>query len=309
MSVGETGPHDSKEDAGSADVLADPALQAFVDPSFDSTQYASSVLKNPKVSATEKTHMLQAWVIRLDEAIQEEVTSKQEELFSHVRQLQVSDRSLQAIRGSVSSFHEDLKQLRSEAQGPFQLMAQHTTEPRNLHETLQLLRAVNSRMKQTGKLQQVMQQSTKLEPMDLAKAAKLVHDIETGTPASELAGIMLIEQCVSVPLAEHTNQDTHCYQHGLHASSGRIVWTCFHTSHQSLCHVACGPHTAITALKSGSRWAAHSRNQTHAGAIRLCNQASSASLQLQTNCCELASRRRARQRSHQRCKSSSMQDA
>jgi len=157
MSVGETGPHDSKEDAGSADVLADPALQAFVDPSFDSTQYASSVLKNPKVSATEKTHMLQAWVIRLDEAIQEEVTSKQEELFSHVRQLQVSDRSLQAIRGSVSSFHEDLKQLRSEAQGPFQLMAQHTTEPRNLHETLQLLRAVNSRMKQTGKLQQVMQ--------------------------------------------------------------------------------------------------------------------------------------------------------
>lgn len=197
MSVGDTVANDSHEGAGAVDVLEDPALQPFVDTSFDPTQYASSVLKNPKVSAAEKTHMLQAWVTRLDDAIREEVTGKQEELFSHVRQLQVSDRSLQVIKGSVTSFHEDLKQLKSEAQGPFQLMTQHSTEPSNLHHTLQLLRAVNSRMKLTGRLQQVMRQSSKLEPMDLAKAAKLVHDIETGTPASELAGIALIEQCAS----------------------------------------------------------------------------------------------------------------
>lgn len=195
MAVTDTGALVSGQDATAADILDDPALQPFVDPAFDSTQYASSVLKNAKVSAAEKIHMLQAWVSRLDEAIREEVTGKQEELFSHVRQLQVSDRSLQAIKGSVTSFHEDLNQLRSEAQGPFQLMTKHTTEPQQLHETLQLLRAVNTRMKSTGKLQQVMQQRTQLEPMDLAKAAKLIHDIDTGTPASELAGIMLIEQC------------------------------------------------------------------------------------------------------------------
>eukprot|EP00892_Ulva_mutabilis_P001404 jgi/Ulvmu1/11264/UM073_0036.1 len=213
MSVGDAAPNDSNENAGSVDVLEDPALQSFVDPSFDSTQYASSVLKNPKVSAAEKTHMLQAWINRLDEAIREEVTSKHEELFAHVRQLQVSDRSLQAIKGSVTSFHEDLKQLKTEAQGPFQLMTQHSTEPCNLHDTLQLLRAVNSRMKLTGKLQQVMQQSSKLEPMDLAKAAKLVHDIEAGAPASELAGIMLIEQ--SDPFVQSSQERVMAAAHDL----------------------------------------------------------------------------------------------
>lgn len=196
MALNDTDAVDPSQDTAAIDILDDPALQPFVDPAFDSTQYASSVLKNPKVAAAEKTHMLQAWVSRLDEAIREEVTSKQEELFTHVRQLQVSDRSLQAIKGSVTSFHEDLNQLKSEAQGPFQLMAKHTMEPQALHETLQLLRAVNTRMKQTGKLQQVMQQRDKLEPMDLAKAAKLIQDIDTGTPASQLAGIMLIEQYV-----------------------------------------------------------------------------------------------------------------
>lgn len=205
MAVSDAAALDSgQNEAAVADILDDPALQPFVDPAFDSTQYASSVLKNPKVSAVERTHMLQAWIMRLDEAIREEVTAKQEELFSHVRQLQVSDRSLQAIRSNVTSFHEDLSQLKGEAQGPFQLMSKHSMEPQHLHETLQLLRAVNTRMKQTGKLHQVMQQKTQLEPMDLAKAAKLIHDIDTGFPASDLAGILLIEQYGSaLPNAVH----------------------------------------------------------------------------------------------------------
>jgi hypothetical protein len=183
------------------DVLDDPALQPFLRDDFKHNEYASSVLRNPQVVASEKTQMLHAHIAKLDAAIRAEVTLKQDALLSHARQLQVSDRSLQAIKGTITSFHEDLKQIKGEAQGPQTALVQHSRELSNLHSCLQLLRAVNTRLKQTSKLQQVMRVEGKIESMDLAKAAKLLQEIES-TATADLSGIKVIDECASTPVVQ-----------------------------------------------------------------------------------------------------------
>lgn len=182
--------------AGEQDVLEDPVLQPFLSEGFKHNEYASAVLRNPKVVASERTQMLQSSIAKLDAGIRAEVTVKQDALLGHARQLQVSDRSLQGIKGTITSFYEDLKQLKNEAQAPYMVLAQRSTELNNLHTTLQLLRSVNTRLKQTTKLQQVMRSGEKIEPMDLAKAAKLLWEIETAAEATDFSGVTVVEQCV-----------------------------------------------------------------------------------------------------------------
>jgi hypothetical protein len=178
------------------DVLEDPALEPFLSNTFKHNEYASSVLRNPKVVASERTQMLQSSIAKLEAGIRTEVTLKQDDLLRHARQLQVSDRSLQGIKGTITSFYEDLKQLKNEAQAPFIVLVQRSTELHNLHTTLQLLRSVNTRLKQTTKLQQVMSSGDKIEPMDLAKAAKLLWEIETAAEGTDFSGVAVVEQCV-----------------------------------------------------------------------------------------------------------------
>lgn len=180
---------------GEQDVLEDPVLQPFLNDSFKLNEYASSVLRNPKVVASERTQMLQSSIAKLDAGIRAEVTSKQDALLGHARQLQVSDRSLQGIKGTITSFYEDLKQLKNEAQAPYTVLVQRSTELNNLHTSLQLLRSVNTRLKQSAKLQQVMRSGDKIEPMDLAKAAKLLWEMESAADATDFIGVTVVEQC------------------------------------------------------------------------------------------------------------------
>lgn len=180
---------------GEQDVLDDPVLEPFLNEGFKHNEYASSVLRNPKIVASERTQMLQSSIAKLDAGIRSEVTAKQDALLGHARQLQVSDRSLQGIKGTITSFYEDLKQLKNEAQAPYSVLVQRSTELHNLHATLQLLRSVNTRLKQTNKLHQVMRSSEKIEPMDLAKAAKLLWEIETAAEATDFSGVTVVDQC------------------------------------------------------------------------------------------------------------------
>jgi hypothetical protein len=181
-----------------AQVLANPALQPFLKDDFNGTAFASDILRGPRQSTQAKWHELQDSAQLLTEAIHQEVTAKQDDLLSHARQLQVSEQALQRIKGSISGLSDSAQRLKRDVRLPFDTVQQQATQLGNLHSVMETLRLLNHHLKQAAKLRQLVQVDTALEPMDAAKAAKIVWEIESAAAPEVLAGIAAVDRCAAI---------------------------------------------------------------------------------------------------------------
>lgn len=182
-------------DAEATDILDVPALQPFQQQGFNSTEFASRILKDPKQSSKERTRELRDHVNDLDAAIRDEVVSKQDELLAQARQLAVSKASLAKIKTSIAGLREKSQRLRREVAQPLDVVQKQVTQLTNLRKAMEALRVVTHRVKQTGKLQQLMSTGEKLDAMNMARAAKIVWEIESGAPAELVAEITAVSRC------------------------------------------------------------------------------------------------------------------
>jgi DNA repair ATPase RecN len=175
-------------------VLDNADVKPFLDPAFNSTEYAGRVLRDPQQSTAAKSDDLQEVLRKLDDAIHAEVVGKQDELLQHARQLQVSEKSLQRIKTSITALSSSAQRLKKDIKGPFDVLQQQVTQLSNLHAVADTLRVVNHRVKQTSKLRQLPAPGSDMDPMDMAKAAKLVFDIESVGTSEAVAGIEVIDR-------------------------------------------------------------------------------------------------------------------
>lgn len=210
--------------SASDDVLNDSQLAPFLADDFDRTEYATKLLGDPGASASRRTEALQRSAGALDEAIHAEVAAKQDDLLAHARRLQTSERSLQQVKQSLGGLSASAQRMRRDVVDPFQSAQQQATQLRNLHQAMEVLRAVNHRTKQAGKLRQIMgsgERST-IEPMDLAKAAKLLLEIESMSPEEAVRGITVVDKCAPPlePLLHARLQQTLCSQRRVRARAG-----------------------------------------------------------------------------------------
>ena len=182
------------------DVLEDPNLQPFLRDDFNGTEFASQILRDPRQSTPAKSNELQDAAHWLDDAIHLEVTSKQDDLLSHARQLQVSEQALQRIKGSISGLSDAAQRLKRDVRVPFDTVQQQVTQLGNLHNVMETLRLVNHHVKQTAKLRQLVKPGAALEAMDAAKAAKIVWEIEAAAAPATLAGIDIVDRRVPLYL-------------------------------------------------------------------------------------------------------------
>jgi hypothetical protein len=179
---------------GPSDVLDSIALRAFLQPDFNRTEFASRILRDPGESAKGRTSELIEAARNLDSAIRAEVISKQDDLLSHARQLQVSEKSLQRIKTSIAGLSETAQRLKKDVKEPFDVVQRQVTQLGNLHKVIEVLRVVNHRLKQTAKLRQIMVPDKQLEPMDMAKAAKIIWEIEAAAPEETVSGVAIVER-------------------------------------------------------------------------------------------------------------------
>ena len=177
-------------------MLEGPSLQPFLRDDFNGTEFASQILRDPRQSTPAKSNELQDAAHLLDDAIHLEVTSKQDDLLSHARQLQVSEQALQRIKGSISGLSDAAQRLKRDVRVPFDTVQQQVTQLGNLHDVMETLRLVNHHVKQTAKLRQLVKPGAALEAMDAAKAAKIVWEIEAAAAPATLAGIDIVDRRV-----------------------------------------------------------------------------------------------------------------
>ena len=177
-------------------MLQDPALAPYTAENFKGSDYASEILRNPQVSSDAKRQELDSLLAKLDSAIHDEVTSKQDVLLGHARQVQESDTALQRVKGTISGLTTTAQALRQEIQQPYSTVQQQVQQLSSLYKAAETLRMVNHHMKQAAKLRVVMSFDTSMDPMDLAKAAKMVWEIETSAPPQALTGIAAVDRCV-----------------------------------------------------------------------------------------------------------------
>lgn len=191
---------------GPCDVLDSIALRPFLQADFNKTEFASRILRNPGESAKGRTSELSEAARNLDSAIRAEVISKQDDLLSHARQLQVSEKSLQRIKTSIAGLSETAQRLKKDVKEPFDVVQRQVTQLGNLHKAMEVLRVVNHRLKQTAKLRQIMVPDKQLEPMDMAKSAKIIWEIEAAAPEETVFGVAIVERCVllAIRLPVHT---------------------------------------------------------------------------------------------------------
>lgn len=181
------------------DLLTEPAYSEFLKPEFKHANYASSVLQNPNVSAVDEIKTLQLAIGQLEVAIREEVTQKQDNLLAHARRLQASDRSLQRVQHSMDALKLTVKRLKDDINDPFQQMQQRGMQLTNLHVAINSLHVVNHRLKLTSKLRQLMgrdQAQGPMDPMDLAKAARIIRDMDVAASEGDLKGVDVIDRDV-----------------------------------------------------------------------------------------------------------------
>ena len=185
----------AEQNGSSADVLENAQLVPFLAEDFDRTEYATRLLGDLSTSASRRTEALQRCVGALEEAIHAEVAAKQDDLLAHARRLQTSERSLQQVKQSLGGLSASAQRTRREVLEPFQATQQQAIQLRNLHHSVEVLRAVNHRTKQAGKLRQIVGAGKgTIEPMDLAKAAKMLWEIESLSPEEAVRGITVVDK-------------------------------------------------------------------------------------------------------------------
>lgn len=103
-----------------------------------------------------------------------------------------TETAMQDISLAVDTVQSALQRAKALVMEPCGQLELKTQQLRNLHNTMELLRHVIQRLKLTAKLRQ-QADATSGSYQDLAKAAKLLADIETIGSEADLAGIDVIE--------------------------------------------------------------------------------------------------------------------
>lgn len=188
--MGKGGESSAPIDANS--LHAEAAYAPFLQDDFDATEFASNALAGSHTTAQAQTRMLQDRIQGLQLSLREEVLQKRPEVLQQAAQLRDTETAMQGISLAVDTVQSALQRAKALIMEPYGQLQVQTQQLRNLHGTVELLRHVIQRLKLTAKLKQ--QVDTKSGGyQDLAKAAKLLADIETIGSEADLAGIDVIE--------------------------------------------------------------------------------------------------------------------
>eukprot|EP00882_Tetradesmus_deserticola_P007650 GHRQ01008055.1.p1 GENE.GHRQ01008055.1~~GHRQ01008055.1.p1 ORF type:complete len:346 (+),score=149.68 GHRQ01008055.1:185-1222(+) len=173
------------------DLLRLPPFQPFLQPDFNAAEFTSHVLASSRTSAQQQAEELRAGVRQLEAALSSHVLSHHQELMQHTRRLADTEHSLQDVVLSVSSLQASVKRIRAEIEGPYQQARVKTHQLSNMHAAAELLRHLTQRLQLVQKLRQ--QLATEPALLDLAKAAKLLTDVNSISKEADLAGLAAAE--------------------------------------------------------------------------------------------------------------------
>lgn len=171
-------------------VLNDPQFASFQQDSFNVAAFTSQVLAGSHITAQSQSEQLREGVIRLERELCSEVKSRNKELLHNVRRMLDTQNSLQDVVASVESLQQAVRRIRAEVVGPYEQIKSRSTQLRNLHATIELLRHVIHHLKLTHKLRQQM--AAPAGSLDLAKAAKLLSDIRSVESEVDLSGVQVV---------------------------------------------------------------------------------------------------------------------
>lgn len=173
------------------DLLRLPRFAPFLQPEFNAAEFTSHVLASSRTSAQQQAEELRSGVRQLEAALSSHVLSNHQTLLQHTRRLADTEHSLQDVVLSVSSLQASVKRIRAEIEGPYQQARSKTRQLSNMHAAAELLRHLTQRLKLVQKLRQ--QLATEPALLDLAKAAKLLTDVNSISKEADLAGLAAAE--------------------------------------------------------------------------------------------------------------------
>ncbi|KAL3159741.1 hypothetical protein ABBQ38_010147 [Trebouxia sp. C0009 RCD-2024] len=171
---------------------ADAAYAPFLADDFDATEFASNALAGSHTTAQAQTHSLQDRIQRLQISLREEVLHRRPEVLQQAAQLRDTEAAMQGITLAVDTMHSALQRAKALIMEPYEQLQLKTQQLRNLHGTVELLRQLIQRLKLVAKLRQQIDAKSG-GYTDLAKAAKLLADIETISIEGNLAGIDIVD--------------------------------------------------------------------------------------------------------------------
>ncbi len=175
-----------------ASLHTDAAYTPFLQDDFDATEFASGALAGSHTTAQAQTRRLQDSIQGLQLSLREEVLHRRPEVLQQAAQLRDTATAMQSISLAVDTVQSALQRAKALIMEPYGQLQLKTQQLRNLHGTVEMLRHVIQRLKLTAKLKQ--QIDTKSGGyQDLAKAAKLLADIDTIGTEADLVGIDVIE--------------------------------------------------------------------------------------------------------------------
>lgn len=179
-------------DAGS--LQADAAYTPFLQDTFDATEFASSALvgNGSHTTAQAQTRRLQDRIQGLQLSLREEVLHRRPEVLQQAAQLRDTEAAMQGISLAVETVQSALQRAKALVMEPYSQLQLKTRQLRNLHSSVEMLRHVIQRLKLVAKLKQQID-SKSGGYQDLAKAAKLLADIDTISSEADIAGIDVIE--------------------------------------------------------------------------------------------------------------------
>ena len=188
--MGKGGEPSDPIDTGS--LHSDAAYAPFLQDNFDATEFASNALAGSHTTAQAQTRRLQDRIQGLQISLREEVLHRRPEVLQQAAQLRDTEAAMQGISLAVDTMQSALQRAKTLIMEPYEQLQLKTQQLRNLHGTIELLRHLIQRLKLVAKLkQQVDAKSGGYS--DLAKAAKLLADIDTISKEADLAGLDAVE--------------------------------------------------------------------------------------------------------------------
>lgn len=178
---------EEREDAKPASLLSQPAFEPFQQPDFNVAEFTSRVLAGSRTTAQSQADELKTGVRQLEHALAAHVLSSHEQLLQHSRRLVDTEHVLQDVSLSISSLQASVNRIRAEIEGPYSQIKTKAQQLQNLQRTVELLRHLVHRIKLTHKLKQ--QLAAPQTSLDLAKAAKLLTDINAVSKEADLSGL------------------------------------------------------------------------------------------------------------------------
>lgn len=171
----------------------DPRFAPFLQEDFNPTDFASNALAGAHITAQAQTEQLQEGIQLLDERLRVEVIKRHDQLLRQAGRLRETEQSLHGVNQSVDLLQNSMSRVRSDIMEPYQQVKLKTRQLRNLHETVEILRHVIMRLKLMSRLKQQMASPQIGAAADLAKAAKLLTDIDAVGKESDLSGLSVVD--------------------------------------------------------------------------------------------------------------------